>query len=38
MPSFSEVTALVADGPSGSGRFSGTVDPEWTIGGKPNGG
>jgi hypothetical protein len=33
--SFAEVSALA---PSGSGRFDGEIDPEWTIGGKPNGG
>jgi len=33
--SFTAVSALV---PSGAGRFTGEVDPEWTIGGKPNGG
>ena len=32
---FATVTALVPDGP---GRFTGRVDAEWTIGGKPNGG
>ena len=32
---FSEVSALE---PVGPGRFEATVDPEWTIGGKPNGG
>jgi acyl-coenzyme A thioesterase PaaI-like protein len=32
---FSDVTALAATGP---GRFEAEVDPEWTIGGKPNGG
>ncbi len=32
---FSEVTALTPDGP---GRFDAVVSPEWTIGGKPNGG
>jgi hypothetical protein len=32
---FRDVTALE---PSGAGRFTATVDPEWTIGGKPNGG
>lgn len=32
---FSAVTGLVAQG---SHRFSGTVHPEWTIAGKPNGG
>jgi Thioesterase-like superfamily len=32
---FSEVTALSPDGP---GRFDAAVSPEWTIGGKPNGG
>jgi hypothetical protein len=29
------VTALT---PTGDGRFEAAVDPEWTIGGKPNGG
>ena len=33
--SFSEVSAVV---PAGEGRFEASVDPEWTIGGKPNGG
>jgi acyl-CoA thioesterase len=33
--SFAAITALVPDGP---GRFGGEVHPEWTIGGKPNGG
>jgi acyl-coenzyme A thioesterase PaaI-like protein len=33
--SFSEVSALVRRGP---GSFEAVVDPEWTIGGKPNGG
>src|SRR5438067_8303189 len=32
---FSEVSAVI---PAGDGRFEATVDPEWTIGGKPNGG
>ena len=32
---FSEVSAIVARGP---GQFDGDIDPEWTIGGKPNGG
>ncbi len=32
---FSAVTALTASGPD---RFGGVVDPEWTIGDKPNGG
>ena len=32
---FSQVTAVTQRGP---GRFSAEVDPEWTIGGKPNGG
>jgi Acyl-CoA thioesterase C-terminal domain/Acyl-CoA thioesterase N-terminal domain len=32
---FSEVSALR---PRGQGRFEGAIDPEWTIGGKPNGG
>jgi acyl-coenzyme A thioesterase PaaI-like protein len=32
---FSEVSALK---PAGSGRFDADVDPEWTIGAKPNGG
>jgi acyl-coenzyme A thioesterase PaaI-like protein len=32
---FSAVTALVS---AGDGRFTGVVDPEWTIAGKPNGG
>lgn len=33
--SFTEVSALE---PAGLGRFDGAVDPDWTIGGKPNGG
>lgn len=33
--SFAAITALVPEGP---GRFGGEVHPEWTIGGKPNGG
>ncbi len=33
---FSEVTALTGAGETGS--FGATVDAEWTIGGKPNGG
>ncbi len=33
--SFGDVTSLA---PIGPGRFGGEVDPEWTIGGKPNGG
>ena len=33
--SFDEVSAIV---PAGPGRFEATVDPEWTIVGKPNGG
>jgi acyl-coenzyme A thioesterase PaaI-like protein len=33
--SFSEVTAVTE---VGEGRFSGRVDPEWTIADKPNGG
>ena len=33
--SFAEVTRLER---SGAGRFEGEVSPEWTIGGKPNGG
>ena len=32
---FSEVSALRD---LGTGRFEATIDPEWTIGGKPNGG
>ncbi|HEY1916920.1 MAG TPA: thioesterase family protein [Streptosporangiaceae bacterium] len=32
---FAEVTALTPDGP---GRFGAVASPEWTIGGKPNGG
>jgi acyl-coenzyme A thioesterase PaaI-like protein len=32
---FSAVSAVAA---AGSGRFEANVDPEWTIGGKPNGG
>jgi acyl-coenzyme A thioesterase PaaI-like protein len=32
---FSEVSSIEAVAP---GRFEGDVDPEWTIGGKPNGG
>jgi acyl-coenzyme A thioesterase PaaI-like protein len=32
---FSEVSAIV---PLGPGRFHAEIDPEWTIGGKPNGG
>ncbi len=32
---FSEVSGL---GAGGAGRFEAGVDPEWTIGGKPNGG
>lgn len=32
---FSEVSTLAA---RGAGRFDGEVHPEWTIGGKPNGG
>jgi len=32
---FSRVSALQVTGP---GRFEGTVDPNWTIGGRPNGG
>lgn len=32
---WSEVTALT---PAGDGSFEAAVDPEWTIGGKPNGG
>jgi hypothetical protein len=32
---FSEVSAVL---PAAAGRFDATVDPEWTIGGKPNGG
>jgi hypothetical protein len=32
---FAAITALVPDAP---GRFTGEVHPEWTIGGKPNGG
>jgi acyl-coenzyme A thioesterase PaaI-like protein len=34
-PTFADVTALVE---RGDGRFDARVDPEWTIGGKPNGG
>lgn len=33
--SFAAVTALT---PSGTDRFDAHVDPDWTIGGKPNGG
>jgi acyl-coenzyme A thioesterase PaaI-like protein len=33
--SFTQVTALT---PDGAGRFAAEVSPEWTIGGKPNGG
>lgn len=33
--SFSQVSGLVADG---EGCFGGELSPEWTIGGKPNGG
>jgi acyl-coenzyme A thioesterase PaaI-like protein len=32
---FSEVSAVIAGEP---GRFEASVDPNWTIGGKPNGG
>lgn len=32
---FAEVTRLA---PESAGRYAATVDPEWTIGGKPNGG
>jgi hypothetical protein len=32
---FSAVTALV---PTAPGRFEGEISPDWTIGGKPNGG
>jgi hypothetical protein len=32
---FSDVSGVAA---AGSGRFEGRIDPEWTIGGKPNGG
>ena len=32
---FGAATELVSDGP---GRFTGVVDPEWTVIGKPNGG
>ena len=32
---FAEVSQLT---PGGAGRFEGTVNAEWTIGGKPNGG
>jgi acyl-Coa thioesterase superfamily protein/acyl-CoA thioesterase superfamily protein len=32
---FAEVTALTPEGP---GRFGAEASPEWTIGGKPNGG
>lgn len=34
-PGFSDVSGVAAAGP---GRFEGGVAPEWTIGGKPNGG
>jgi acyl-coenzyme A thioesterase PaaI-like protein len=33
---FSEVSRVIAAG--GPGRFEATIDPEWTIAGKPNGG
>jgi acyl-CoA thioesterase len=33
--SFAEITALV---PVGPGRYQARLDPNWTIGGKPNGG
>jgi hypothetical protein len=35
-PTFSEVSAVTPTGEPG--RFEAIVDPEWTIGGKPNGG
>lgn len=35
MPSFAAATALV---PRSEGVFAGTVDPGWTIAGRPNGG
>jgi len=34
-PTFSTVTAVT---PSGDGTYAGDVSPDWTIGGKPNGG
>jgi Acyl-CoA thioesterase C-terminal domain/Acyl-CoA thioesterase N-terminal domain len=37
--SFDEVTAIApADGRDASGRYAMAIDPEWTIGGRPNGG
>ncbi len=35
LPTFADVTAVAT---SGASRFDAEVDPEWTIGGKPNGG
>ncbi|GAA4283868.1 thioesterase family protein [Brevibacterium daeguense] len=32
------VTATTSSGVGGSGRFTADIDPDWTIGGKPNGG
>src|SRR4051812_27879600 len=32
---FSDVSAVEAEAP---GRLNATIDPDWTIGGKPNGG
>ncbi|KHL11998.1 thioesterase superfamily protein [Mumia flava] len=34
---FDDVTAITAEAPAG-GAFTAEVDPDWTIGGKPNGG